>query len=73
MDDGLPGYATLAELRDAYARGELPEAFPVVIGDDEAEVITDWCDSRNGRVFRMQPGDLLEQALELLGIPFTYP
>lgn len=57
-------YKTLQELRDAYQRGD--RIGPLVIRSDTATV---W-ESKGGQVVANLPlTGLLEQALDLLGIP----
>ena len=63
---------TLAELRDAYARGEITQPMwldandaTVDIPDDE-----DWITAT--RVFHADPHQLLLEALTLLGIPWEW-
>lgn len=55
-------YATLAELRAAYASGEVTA--PLAIDNDQTTVYTD-----DEKVFEAHPEQLLEDALDLLGIP----
>lgn len=65
-------YTTLAELREAYR-------FPEGEGAPEPLVIDNDCcgayegdDDTSEKVFDMNPTDVLEQALALLGIPFEH-
>jgi hypothetical protein len=58
-------YATLAELRDAYAKGAATG--PLMLDNDSTTVYED-----AGKVFDMHPDDVLEQALDLLGIPHEH-
>ena len=56
---------TLAELREAYARGEVTD--PVMLDNDQVTAYV------NGdRVFDSHPEQLLEDALDLLGIPWDH-
>ena len=57
-------YKTLEELRDAYQRGD--RIGPLVIGADTANV---WESKRGQSVASLPVASLLEQALDLLGIP----
>jgi hypothetical protein len=64
---------TLAELRDAYARGELTE--PVSIDNDSVNAYKgdtdgDWQDIEE--VYSSYPEETLERALDLLGIPWEH-
>jgi hypothetical protein len=69
-----PKFDTLGQLRDAYATGLIPNTVPLVIDNDGTYVYIyteddpDYDDSE--KVFEMHPGDLLMQALDLLGIPY---
>lgn len=62
-------YKTLADLRDAYAREEITAPLVIDHGDDMKVLLHDeeWIDVTE--IFRMDPCDLLMQALDLLGIP----
>jgi hypothetical protein len=64
-------YATLAELKLAYASGALSRDCMLWIDNDVTYVQRRAGDSTDDyeTVFEMHPGDLLEQALDLLGIP----
>lgn len=55
---------TLSELRDAYARGELTA--PLMIDNDDVSLGGDYGVEA---MFSMHPYDLLNAALDLLGIP----
>lgn len=56
-------YKTLAELRDAYARGEVTR--PLRLDNDQVFVY-----QGDSKVYDSDPETLLEQALDLLGIPY---
>jgi hypothetical protein len=56
---------TLAELREAYAKGELTK--PLRLDDDQVTVYVN-----DDRVFDSHPEQLLEDALDLLGIPWEH-
>jgi hypothetical protein len=57
-------YRTLAELKAAYERGDGLTG-PVYLRPDSADAY-----DGTGRVFRMSPETLLEQALTMAGIPW---
>jgi len=62
-------YTTLRALKEALDQGELqvnPEAGDGLILDSDSAYFY----SDDACVFRMHPTDLLEQALDLLGIPW---
>lgn len=56
--------ATLAELVAAYRKGEVTA--PLMIDNDNMAVYDEATDTD---VFEMDPHDVMEQALDLLGIP----
>jgi hypothetical protein len=56
---------TLAELREAYAKGEVTE--PVTLDNDQVTAY-----SGDDRVFESHPDQMLEAALDLLGIPWEH-
>jgi hypothetical protein len=63
---------TLTELAEAYKRGEKIQ--PLMIDNDVCDAVRvdtendpDWRNAED--VFSMHPDELLEQALDLLGIP----
>lgn len=56
---------TLDELRQAYATGSITKDEPLWLDNDQTAVR-----SEDGREFEMHPRELLEQALDLLGIPW---
>lgn len=55
-------YATLAELRAAYTRGELTD--PITLDNDNTTVY-----DGDEKVYEAHPDQVLEDALDLLGIP----
>ena len=55
----------LQELRDAYAAGELPE--PLMLDNDDTSVYRG-----DEKVFSAHPDQVLEDALDLLGIPHEH-
>ena len=55
---------SLNDLQEAYADGSIPRDVRLVIDNDSVSL---WLE--HGCVFEMHPTELLEQALELLGIP----
>lgn len=57
-------YKTLEQLRDAYASGELSQDDVMIIDNDTVFVF-----ENETKVFRSDPDTLLEDALQLLGIP----
>jgi hypothetical protein len=59
---------TLKGLQVAYVNGALSRDEPLTVDNDSTYVYTD-----NGVEFEMHPADLLEQALDLLGIPHQEP
>jgi hypothetical protein len=61
-----PRYANLAELRDAYARGDLTE--PLMLDNDQATVYHD-AGGDYEKVWDSHPEQMLKDALDLLGIP----
>lgn len=70
-------YKTLAELATAYKSGELtPETATLMLDNDYTAVTyhaaddPDWLHAVD--VFHMDPHDVLEQALDLLGIPHEH-
>ena len=70
MEEGVK-YKTLGELAAAYKSGELDKNDPLWLDNDTASV---YVSDANGEsvtppVFTMHPGIILEQALDLLGIP----
>ena len=60
-------YDTVGQLREAYQRGEISD--PLMIDNDSTFV---YQESGDSDVFEMHPHDLLEQALDLLGIPHEH-
>lgn len=63
-------YQSLKELKDAYESGELSKDIPLTLDNDSASVYVnqsgdDWTEVYEGG----GPGLLLEEALDLLGIP----
>lgn len=64
-------YKTLAELADAYKAGEISKDDPLWLDNDTAHVYVSDADgeSTTPPVFRMHPGLILDEALDLLGIP----
>ncbi len=59
-------YKNLKELKSAYDSGKLSRKLnPVLIDNDCADVD----DDQNGIMFHMLPDLLLEEALDILGIP----
>jgi hypothetical protein len=72
-------YKTLAELKAAYDRGDVKASLTLdndqtsiydYTGDGDPE--TDEDPNAWQKVFDMHPDDLLQQALDLLGIPWSY-
>ena len=67
-------YQTLQELRKAYKSGELDKKnSPLVIDNDSVTVYEDDDGDEEGDsvcVYRSHPATLLEDALNLLGIPW---
>jgi len=66
-------YKTLAELKAAYDSGELSKDNPVTLDNDSTSVYTEGDEENDigGEcVFSEHPADLMEQALDLLGIPW---
>lgn len=61
-EEAVMRYDTVEQLRDAYRDGEIHG--PLMIDNDDTSVY-----SGGEQVFEMHPEDLLEQALNLLGIP----
>jgi len=63
-------YETLEELVEAYEIGELDEENPIYL-DNDCSFVYEIRDEDSGQVFNGGgPRELLEQALELLGIPW---
>lgn len=64
-------YETLAQLRDAYARGEV--SVPVTLDNDDTFLSVPVSDDPNAEWREVfdggHPHELLEAALDLLGIP----
>jgi hypothetical protein len=58
-------YPALPALRDAYASGELTA--PLMLDNDQTTV----CDGGE-KVFESHPGQVLEDALNMLGIPHEH-
>lgn len=58
-------YPALPALRDAYATGEL--AAPLMLDNDQAAVY-----DGDEKVFESHPEQVLEDALDLLGIPHEH-
>jgi len=63
-------YDTLKQLRDAIAAGEVTN--PVLMIDNDSTSVFDGDDEDAECVFDMHPDDLLEQALDQLGIPHEH-
>lgn len=61
-------YDTLEELVDAIKEGELPADATLTIDNDETSMYVDVGPNDYQCVFRMHPGELTEQALDLLGV-----
>ena len=63
-------YTTLEQLKAAYDRGDIDA--PVFIDNDSTTVYQEYDESAPDSecVFEMHSGTLLEQALQLLGIPW---
>ena len=57
-------YPTLKSLQEARQAGKVPAAATIVLDDDDTFVYVG-----TGNVFSMHPAQLLEEALDLLGIP----
>jgi hypothetical protein len=62
-------YETLAELQQGYKSGEKLD--PITLDNDQTTVYTSDADDDEDSecVFELHPDQLLEQALDLLGIP----
>jgi hypothetical protein len=67
-EERMMRYATLAELHAAYETGKLDRDCVLWIDNDQTVVHRTAGDDYE-TVFEMHPEDLLEQALDLLGIP----
>lgn len=63
-------YKTLAELQDAYAHGDVTA--PLYLDNDSTTVYQENEDGTWEDTFSMDPHDVLEQALDLLGIPYRH-
>lgn len=65
-------YKTLNELKDAYASGAVPSDATIVIDNDTTNLYVHYADDVDDSecVFEMHPGTLLEEALDLLGVPW---
>lgn len=61
----LPEIKTLAELRSAYIGGRVTA--PVMLDNDDVSVYQD-----DREVYGSDPDQLLEDALDLLGIPWEH-
>lgn len=57
---------SVGELRDAYHLGDIPLSNKLIIDNDSTSVY----DAEGNCIFEMHPQDLLEQALDALGIPY---
>lgn len=64
-------YKTLAELVDAYKTGRIARHDPLWLDNDRASVYVSDADGEatGPPVFTMHPGQILEEALNLLGVP----
>jgi len=58
-------YKTLAELRDAYASGKVTD--PLMLDNDDTFVY-----QGDEEVYQSHPAQLLEDALDLLGVPHEH-
>jgi hypothetical protein len=61
-------YGNLEELVDAYKAGELTSDDVLFLDNDTADVYVGEDDDAR-RVFTLHPAIILEQALDLLGVP----
>jgi hypothetical protein len=61
----VPRYATLAQVQAAYASGEIPAPFALVLDNDASYVYVGDEEVYQGG----GPAELIEEALDLLGIP----
>lgn len=67
----MPKYKTLAEPQAAYQGGQVTDTEPLMLDNDCVTVqVPDGDDYST--VFEMHPDDLLEQAVDLLGIPHDH-
>jgi hypothetical protein len=61
----MPRYATLAELKEGYDSGEIPNDNPLTLDNDSCSVYV------NDELVYEGPGyEIREEALTLLGIPW---
>ncbi len=65
-----PKYKTLAELRQAYRQGEVTEA--LMLDNDDVSVYTGEDPEDEQLAYKAHPEKLLEEALDLLGIPWEH-
>lgn len=70
-------YETLAELKAAYDSGELSKLkYKVWLDNDDASILAEDDITTDGdtdtHIFEVHPEDLLEQALDLLGVPWEH-
>jgi hypothetical protein len=67
-------YETLKDLKAAYDSGAVPRDEALTIDNDTTSVYVPKGDDEDDydEVFEMHPGTLLEQALDLLGIPWDH-
>jgi hypothetical protein len=60
-------YSTLRELIAAYQSGELSRDCPVILDNDQVSV---WSDSADAVIYDSYPAKLIEDALDILGVPW---
>lgn len=60
-------YSSLAELKAAYDSEKLSEDSPLYLDNDHVTVYN----AASNPIFESHPADLLEEALDLLGIPWS--
>jgi hypothetical protein len=66
-------YDTLRQLQEAYQRGELSEEEPLWLDNDSTDAFAPNPGPDPSKcLFSMHPADVLEQALDLLGIPHEH-